>query len=175
MPKQSTKVEVNRFIQGIVTEASPLNFPKDATLDEQNFELGKDGVRKRRKGIQYELNGANVDVSDVSLDPAKAAISSYKWLEAGGVPENNFLVIQTSNRLSFFDLNKVPITTAGFAYSFLLDELPANKRFSMTSVDGMLIIASGSEKICLVEFKDGALSFSYSRIRVRDLWGIQVT
>lgn len=175
MPKQSTKVEVNRFVQGIVTEASPLNFPKDATLDEQNFELGKDGVRKRRKGLDLEVGGGVIDVSDVGLDPTKGALSTFKWLEAGGIPDNNFLVVQTSNRLSFFDLNKSPLTVDGFAYTFLLDTLPSNKRFSMTSVDGMLIVASGSEQICLIEFKDGALSSSYARIRVRDLWGIQVT
>ncbi len=42
------------FIKGLVTEASPLTFPENASIDEQNFVLNRDGSRSRRLGIDYE-------------------------------------------------------------------------------------------------------------------------
>lgn len=39
MPKKSIKAEVKSFIKGFITEASALNFPADASAEEQNFEL----------------------------------------------------------------------------------------------------------------------------------------
>ena len=36
------------FIQGLVTEASPLTFPENASIDEDNFVLNRDGSRSRR-------------------------------------------------------------------------------------------------------------------------------
>ena len=35
MVKPSKRVEVNNFVKGLITEASPLNFPANASLDEE--------------------------------------------------------------------------------------------------------------------------------------------
>ena len=43
MVKPVAKVEISSFVKGLLTEASPLNFPADASRDEENFELNKDG------------------------------------------------------------------------------------------------------------------------------------
>ena len=38
MPIAEAKIQVNNFIRGLITEASPINFPENASLDEANYE-----------------------------------------------------------------------------------------------------------------------------------------
>ena len=47
-------VQNNTFVQGLITEASPLAHPKNASSDEINFKLNRDGSRDRRLGIDFE-------------------------------------------------------------------------------------------------------------------------
>ena len=49
MPRQTVPAEVNTFVKGLITEASPLTFPDNASLDELNFILNKDGSRRRSR------------------------------------------------------------------------------------------------------------------------------
>lgn len=44
--------EYNTFVAGIITEASPLTYPQNASRDEANFVLLKNGSRVRRKGLE---------------------------------------------------------------------------------------------------------------------------
>ena len=41
------------FVKGLITEASPLTFPENASIDEKNFVLNRDGSRSRRLGVDY--------------------------------------------------------------------------------------------------------------------------
>ena len=54
MPKNAAKSEINNFIGGLVTNASELNYPPNASPDIENFELNKDGSIRRRPGIDFE-------------------------------------------------------------------------------------------------------------------------
>ena len=51
MAKQTQKAEVNNFVKGLITEASPINFPANASKSEENFELNKKGYRKDRSVV----------------------------------------------------------------------------------------------------------------------------
>jgi hypothetical protein len=52
MARQTAAVEINNFVKGLITEASPLTFPDNASLEEQNFVLNRDGSRERRSGMR---------------------------------------------------------------------------------------------------------------------------
>ena len=54
MPQSNQTGEFNTFVGGLVTEASPLTFPENASIDEANFELDRNGSRSRRLGMDYE-------------------------------------------------------------------------------------------------------------------------
>ena len=54
MPKNAAKSEINNFIGGLITNASELNYPPNASPDIENFELNKDGSIRRRPGIDFE-------------------------------------------------------------------------------------------------------------------------
>lgn len=52
MPRASGSKDYISLINGLITEASPLNFPENSTTDELNFVLNLDGlVRSRRLGL----------------------------------------------------------------------------------------------------------------------------
>jgi hypothetical protein len=53
-------LERNTFIKGLITEANPLTFPENASIDEDNFVLNRDGSRQRRNGMDYENDYALV-------------------------------------------------------------------------------------------------------------------
>lgn len=61
MPRLSGSKDYISLAQGLVTEASPLAFPENATSDELNFVLNKDGlIRSRRKGLEAVRTVQNV-------------------------------------------------------------------------------------------------------------------
>lgn len=49
-------LEQTDFSGGLVTDANPLQFPANATLDESNFTIEKDQSRRRRKGLKLEAD-----------------------------------------------------------------------------------------------------------------------
>ncbi len=93
------------FVGGLHTEASPLTFPENASLDEENFELRADGSRRRRLGLKKE--------SSTSFSPASNyfstsyAFNSYEWRNPGGVNNLNFVVQQTGRYVNFFEMDSV--------------------------------------------------------------------
>ena len=62
---QATK-DYNTFVRGIITEANALTYPENASIDEENFVLNKDGSRQRRLGMDFEADytlSANIPVA----------------------------------------------------------------------------------------------------------------
>ncbi len=66
MPQQLNQVTVNKLIKGLITEAGELSFPEDATIDELNCVLDKDGSRRRRLGL--EKLASSSALADVGSD-----------------------------------------------------------------------------------------------------------
>jgi hypothetical protein len=96
MPRQSFVAAANNFTKGLVTEASPLNFPENAVTETDNCVYTLLGTVERRKGIDYE-DSANT----IGITPSEAR-SSYKWNNAGGDGNTQMLVVQTGLLLHFY-------------------------------------------------------------------------
>lgn len=177
MAKKSVKVEVNNFIQGLITEASPLNFPPNATVDESNFVLNRDGTRNRRLGMDFE-QGYQFLANNTSIQALnEAPIVPFKWTNVGGNAQDNFLVVQSHLNLHIFDLNVESISGNGpIGFINLLAEgFTQAAPFSYASVDGKLIIAGGAYEIVVLSYKNGLFYAARKPLLVRDVWGIQVT
>ncbi len=174
MANKATRAEVNNFIKGLITEASPLNYPANASIDEENFELNRDGTRDRRLGMDYEEDAAvSANTFDYMLINT-AKISSYKWISANGITDKDILVIQTENVLKFYDLAADSLSGSGYLGSFALTTFPTNTLFSFSSLERSLIVAAGVSDIAIITYQYGVFSVEYKRILVRDLWGVQV-
>ena len=176
MPKKSIKAEISTFIKGLITEASPLNFPADASLDEENFELNRDGSRQRRRGFSFEPGfSLSRTVDYTAEDLIQASPITFKWLAASGNPDYNILAVQIKNVIYFFDINQETLTTDGYISSLTLTDFPINIQYSLTSVDGFLVIAAGVDTIAIVSYDGTSFTVSYERLEVRDVWGVEVS
>ena len=175
MAKQTQKAEVKNFVRGLITEASPLNFPANASQDEENFELNRDGTRDRRLGLGFEP-GAVLRTSPVGFAVMPVSnIVTYSWKAVAGVASDDFLVVQTHKTLSFYDSGAAVISGAGYVGSVVLTSFPDATRFSFTSAEGKLVVAAGYEKIAIVSYAAGVFTAEYDTIKVRDVWGVEET
>lgn len=172
MVKPVAKAEISSFIKGFITEASPLNFPADASRDEENFELNVNGSRDRRLGVDFETDYTIRDTGYTDVTIESVATSSFKWLSAGNDANNEFIVVQFGNHIDVYDSSALTLSTDGYKGSVTLTGVDSTKRFSYGSVDGRLVIAAGTETIHLVEWTGSALTYSTTRLLVRDLWGL---
>ena len=176
MAKKSIKDEVNTFVKGLVTEASPLNFPKNASLDEQNFELLPTGVRQRRLGMDFEDSyvGRIGIYGTESFDISK--VKTYIWKDAAGINGNHLLVVQINNRLQFFNTNVASLSSEGYINTITFPVLEFGVRAnSFTSIDGKLIAVTGEGNVFAITYNPATNDVTYEmyRLKVRDLWGVE--
>ena len=169
MPRQTAGVEVNAFVRGLITEASPLTFPDNASLDEMNMVLNKDGSRRRRLGMDYE-EGATLINSQSTADES-LALNSFVWKQPGGYAEKEFLIVQTGIYINIMDSTIKPISASSLG-AFPISSDPKT-RASMTSVDGLLVVASGSGSVYVFDYNGSDITQTSSRLKIRDLFGVQ--
>lgn len=167
MPRQTVPAEVNTFVKGLITEASPLTFPDNASLDELNFILNKDGSRQRRLGMEFKEGSVEMTLPVGAVDGIK--INTFKWEGVGGDPLKTAIVVQCGKSIYLIDAGNPGSTyeaTFVIGSSDLVD-------ISMTSVDGVLVCASGDKQISAIDYKDGAYSKTSQFLKIRDLFGVE--
>ena len=167
---QKAKVEVNQFVGGLITDASPLTYPENMSFVDINMELNSDGSRQRSLGIDYEPNHQIIDSGFTSSSVSSIATKTYKWENVGGDPSLTFICVQIGNKVSFFNGGSVNLS-ASLIGTKTFTSSPIDVKYSFTSVDGDLIIATGVADITTVTY-NGTLSYTTDRIKVRDFWGV---
>ena len=174
MPKNASKAEVNNFIGGLVTEASELAFPPNASPDIVNFEHNRDGSIQRRLGMDIEPLGVLFapPATDNSISPPFPSI--YKWSNVASLPDLSVLAIQFDNSIKFFDLEISTLSRDGAVGEVVLEDFPVDVKYGMGSVDGKLVVVAGIEKIAVVTYNSGVFSATYDVLKTRDLWGLEV-
>lgn len=172
MTRQINSAEVSNFVAGLITEASPLTFPANASLDEDNFILKRDGSRKRRLGLDLEENYVvHGTFFPVPLD-GNVATSSVRWSNAGGNPDKDVVVLQIGNQLSFFDADSVPLS-GGYLYGYVFADVQISVQFSYAVVDGTLIVVTGRKNVSVFKYNTGSISVTESSLLIRDQFGVQ--
>lgn len=173
--KQAQRAEINTFVKGLITEASPLNFPPDASADEENFDLHRDGSRSRRLGMDFEEVFQMRDTGLDLLEVDNAGINSYKWKDVAGTVTLELQVVQFNQRIVFFDTSKSSISTEGFIGELILSEFPINKPYFFASIEGYLIVVAGVDSFAIISYNQdaGTLTLEYDRIKIRDVFGVE--
>lgn len=173
MVKPIAKAEISSFVKGLITEASPLNFPADASRDEENFVLNNNGSRDRRLGLDFETNHTIRSTSYTEEDILEIASTSYKWFGAGKSAANEFAVVQFGSKVDIYDVSKDSISTDGFVGSVTLTNVLPSTKFSYASVDGLLIIAAKTDTMHIIQYVAPNLTYETKSLLVRDLWGLE--
>lgn len=165
------------FVKGIITEANPLTFPENASVDEDNMVLNRDGSRQRRLGIDFEEAFALIDTGLTSTTFDTYAIGSYRWDNVGGDPNVSIGVIQIGPELWFIDLYaSSPSTVLLNPASPLLLHGRAglgDNRLQFTSINGSLVVSGIHLKPHKISYLGiNSFSVSFINISVRDFWGV---
>ena len=84
MARQKTSKSYATFSQGLVTEATELTFPENASQDELNMELSIRGNRRRRRGLDYETNHVLSNYNFTAATVQDEAIANGVWTAVGG-------------------------------------------------------------------------------------------
>lgn len=157
--------------KGLVTEATPLTFPVDATTDELNVTLERNGARAKRRGFNIEVDGT---VSAEAV-PDYSSFMSYPWDFAGGNKDSSFLVLQSNLCLCFYNIREMPISSGLHPQSidlrpFMTAGAPADVRVSVASVKGQIVVAGEGINTFRVQYDKDTDTFSTEEVtfRVRD-------
>lgn len=171
MPKKSVRAEISSFVKGLITEANPLNFPADASLDEVNFVLNKDGSRDRRLGMDLEDDYLAHTLGVAAND---LALRTFRWDTVGGESGFDILVVQAGTRLVFFDLAADNLSRDGKLGELVIPlPLSFTTKFNFASVKGFLVVITGGEDIVIIDYASGAFNLSTARVEIRDTFGVQ--
>ena len=177
MARVKTKKESNTFVKGLITEAGPLTYPEDASLQDINFVLNKDGSRQRRFGLDYEDGYALKTLSTSEIQ--NKAINSYTWRAVGNDGNLDIAVIQIGLNLYFFDNNKTSVSASTLNRGAPVTLVGVDTySFSMSTLNGNLLVATGDASAFILEY-DSTVDVVSSpipiSIKIRDLFGITET
>lgn len=172
MAQQKTTAEINKFVGGLFTDASPLTFPENTSSVDINFELNSDGSRQRALGLAYEQDYAQVTTSVTSADSLPIAFNVYRWENVGGDPLKTIVCVQFGNEVKFFDSDDSTLST-NLIQTISFPSASVEQKFSFAAVDGNLVVATGTNLITTIIHSSGVLTQKTDFIRVRDFFGVQ--
>lgn len=165
----STKKEYNTFVKGLITEAGPLTFPENASLDEENCVLNREGSRQRRLGMDFE-EGYSLRSATIT---ASTAVTVMRWENAANNPAYQFAVVQIGNVLYVHDANPTSIsnslvgtvTIAGFA---------GDKVCVGANGSGYLFVTTGSSNPIYLQYNPTTNTVTQGTItlKIRDIFGL---
>lgn len=177
MPANKVNQPVTTFVKGLITEASPLTFPENASLDELNFKLKRDGSRERRLGLDYEANYTLTDTGYAAAVLSGARISTYRWVVPNGNTDIEIGVVQIGNQVWFLNLltdnpsanilnGGTPITAVGYSNEQLMQFATINNYLiGISSVINQPFLFS-------YDADTDVVSYETAPIQIRDLYGV---
>ena len=173
MPQSLKQKVVNTFVKGLITEAGELTFPEDASIDELNCLLNRDGSRRRRLAVEVEesnvLSTFNVTTT--------GEFTTGRWINVAGQPGLEFLVVQNNNTLYFYNLASEPYSAGQKSFTVALTTFEnagspgaGTSRMQVASINGDLVVVSPAIDPFYIEYDPTTDSITTTKItpRVRD-------
>ena len=176
MARSNQTGEFNTFVGGLVTEASPLTFPENASIDEANFVLERTGKRRRRLGMDVEPSTSPYPVSYGTNPVGSIAVNAFEWGDVAGVSGKTFIACQIHDRVYIVDRTDSSLESSSWVKDVITitNIFGPTPRATFSSIDGKLVIAYGRPHITVVSYDSAGDSFSKeSRVlKVRDLFSV---
>lgn len=179
MPRQKAIVAENKFIGGLKTEFTGLNFPEDACIDTYDCVFHRTSKVDRRLGLDYELNNTTSAVNRTNL-----AVSSYWWRNASGDGAVSLYVVQIGTILYFYNSGAAsiaqPLSTKKLVTTITLtdfDTMTFDATTECQYADGNkhLFVFHPNMDPIVVTYAAGAVSATAVTVRIRDITGIDET
>ena len=173
MPQSLTQKVINTFVKGLITEAGELTFPEDASVDELNCDLRRDGSRRRRLAATVE----DSSVLSTFTVGTSTRFHSGNWDNVGGQSGLEFLVLQVGSTLRFYNKTTPPYSSHEIAQTVDLSSYEvtgsvgaANVNCQFASINGALVVSSPAINTIYIERNNttGALTTTQIKFRIRD-------
>ena len=174
MPQRYSQKVTNTFVKGLITEASEMTFPEDASSDELNCDLLNNGARRRRKALHFEDNYQNSTFTVAAGD----FVHQETWYNVSGLSGVEFLVVQHNNMVYFYDKSVQAVSASQKSFSINLydydvanDYDAADEAISASSITGFLVITSPALNPIRVKYtaSTDTIAVEVITIKVRDL------
>ena len=185
MARAQANKEYNTFVQGLITEANPLTFPENASVDEDNFVLERNGKRSRRKGMDYEINYILVDSGVTATTSEPLTLSANEWRGINDVATVGLIVVQQGLDLYFYDLFASSIsatqknlnadsTTPNPTGALTLPAGDPSATISVSPVLGRLVVVNGSKYVYTLRYdtESDLVILEKRIISIRDMFGV---
>jgi len=180
MSRQKGNKEYRTFVKGIITEANALTFPENASLDESNFVLQRDGSRQRRLGLDYEndyILSAAINEDNFN----EGAITTHNWNNILGNSASSLVVVQVGDTLHFYDNTVSAISANKLSYTIDLNEYAIDGAslihkypIQAAAIRGyFVVVGKYLEPFYVIYEKDSDTFFSAQiQPRMRDIFGL---
>ena len=170
MPQSLKQKVVNTFVKGLITEAGELTFPEDASIDELNCLLNRDGSRRRRLAVEVEesnvLSTFNVTTT--------GEFTTGRWINVAGQPGLEFLVVQNNNTLYFYNLASEPYSAGQKSFTVALTTFEnagspgaGTSRMQVASINGDLVVVSSAINPFYITYDPQADTITTAEISLR--------
>lgn len=177
MPTQTGYTVQNDFKNGLVTEATGLNFPENACTETVNCIHNIDGSVERREGLDFEVN-----YSVKNLDATGGVVNSYLWRDVAGDGTIYLTVVQVGANLYFYDASTIEAISSQPLSSFIdLTDFsssgaptPQTEECQFSSGNGLLFVTHPFLEAFYVSYDTGTHVVSGTQIdlMVRDFKGM---
>ncbi|WBF78088.1 head closure protein [Methylophilales phage MEP401] len=173
---QKAEAAYRSFVKGLITEANQLTFPENASIDEANFVLNRDGSRSRRLGVDYESSYVLTATGLTATDIKEGKQSFHIWESPGGDTSVTLGIVRIKDKLWFMNLltdspsanlknSGSPITIASLSNSKIETSVINNK---------CVIVSKDLPRPVLLTYNvsTGAVTQSTIQIQIRDIYGV---
>ena len=168
--------QINNFVGGLITEASPLTFPPNASIDEVNFKLKRDGTRERRLGIDYEDDYTLHNTGLTAEQLASSRQTFFNWPTPSGNVDVDIGIIQVAGLLFFVDMNTANPSANLLNQSNSIDlGIPNDAKLSYTIINNEVAVVSAAldDPFFLSYNADtDVVTATTETIKIRDIYGV---
>lgn len=176
MPRSAATVVENNFKNGLVTEASGLNFPENACTETFNCIFNFDGSVIRRRGLEFEHRYTTKSIPSRLLQ----AMTTYIWKNVGNDGNTTLQVVQVGNKLYFYKMSGFAISDGALASTVTLTPTltsltPGTRECQFNTGNGLLFVTHPWCEPFYVEYDSTDDSFDVTTLtlKIRDLEGVE--
>lgn len=182
---EANKLYTN-FTKGLITEASPLAYPDNATIDEDNCHITNTGDRTRRYGLNSNDQTTDFTPRSLGVPADTTAVYSHIWKNVNNDSATDFLVyfvkgvvyfeqISTNGALSFYETKAFNVDLSAYKISTATAAEVDAEHVDFASGKGVLFIANKYIDPLRVTYDPDldAINVTVITIKVRDHYGIE--
>ena len=165
------------FVKGLVTEANQLTFPDNASIDESNFVLNRDGSRSRRLGVDYESSYALTASGLTATDIKEGKQSFHVWESPDGDTTVSLGLVRIKDKIWFMNLlaNAPSADLKNGGSPITIADLSNNKIETSVINNKCVIVSKDLPAPVLLSYNKstGNVSQSTISLEIRDIYGVE--